>query len=105
MKYISIGALIFLVACGQTTRTVTAFETVQVEKIAPIVPAPDQLRLQPVTWNVLTLENYSDKFKKAPVYYALTEADYRNLAYNMKDLQAYLLQQKSVVKAYEDASK
>lgn len=105
MKYIIVGTLILLAACGQTTKTVTVFETVQVEKIAPIIPTPDQLKLQPVTWNVLTLENYLDKFKKAPVYYALTEADYRNLAFNIKDLQAYLLQQRSVIKAHEDSSR
>lgn len=105
MKYIALGTIIFLGACTPKIETVTAVETVQVERIAPIIPNSDQLKLQPVTWNVLTLENYSDKFKKAPVYYGLTEADYRNLAFNMKDLQSYLLQQRAVVKAYGDASR
>jgi len=49
--------------------------------------------MRPVTWKVIA---------GADNYIALDTVSYENLALNMQDIRAYILNQQSIIKAYKD---
>jgi hypothetical protein len=84
-------------------------KTVEVQRIVPLQPSPKPLKLNDVTWYVVTADNYQEfkeKFEKENgnfVFYAISVPDYENMALNMAELKRYILQQKQIVIYYEKA--
>lgn len=98
-------AISMMAACGPKPEPKPApieVRTIEVQRPAPIVPTPDRVSLKPVKWTVINEQNASERLKKTPVYFALDEAAYKALAYNMSELRGYTEQQAVVIKAYKD---
>ena len=101
-----ITSLLILSACStQKVEPVTTVEvrTVEVKRPAPIVPAPDQLKLRDVSWIVVTADNIDNVLAKTDdkVLFALTDQGYENLALNMSDIRASIEQHKRIIAIYK----
>lgn len=97
-------ASLALAACGdklpQTPQTVEV-KTIEVKKPAPIIPKSDRVSMKPVQWHVLTEQTKDKKFQERPVYFGLSEEDYKALSINISSLRAHSEQQKAAIDAYE----
>jgi len=92
LKKVPLIALILLTisGCGEQSKP---YATVRIDKPVLIVPTPPELSMRPVTWKVIA---------GADNYIALDTVSYENLALNMQDIRAYILNQQSIIKAYKD---
>lgn len=85
-------------------------ETKFIEKKVPIQAHPKGLKLNDVSWYVVTPDNINSlipRFEKQLgdkwVFYVVEVRDYENLALNMADIKRYIIQQKKIIEYYEDA--
>jgi hypothetical protein len=110
-KQIFIGLLccFALLGCSSNEKIQTVkdvkVQTIQIQKPAPIVPAPDVLKLKSVYWNVLTKNNIDEKMKSTSVYYALDENNYKNLSENLSSIRSYIEQQNENINIYKKSYK
>jgi len=83
-------------------------KTVQQEKVHLNVQEPAPLEPRKVQWFIITPENAEEVFadlekkKYDLVLFGLTDDGYENLSLNMAEIRAYILKQRSIVKAYKD---
>jgi len=77
-----------------------------VEKPTLTLPKADELRSLPVTWLLITPENFEEQVKKLEgrpvVFFALTDEGYSNLGLNISSIRAYIQQQQAIILAYEN---
>ena len=101
--------LILLVSCGpkiEPVQTVVT-RTIEIQRPAPIVPSVDSLDLRPVTWVVVTEDNYLEILSQLkekgskPILYGLTEEGYKNLSLNNNDVVTVIREYKNVIAVYE----
>lgn len=83
-------------------------KTVQQEKVQLNAQEPAPLEPRKIQWFIITPENADEVFaelekkKYDVVLFGLTDDGYENLSLNMSELRAYILKQRSVIKAYKD---
>jgi hypothetical protein len=83
-------------------------KTVEDERIKLNLSEPNQLKLKPVTFYVLTDKNKDVIFKqlesqnKDKVLIGLTDDDYQKISENLLLIQNYIVQQRLIIKSYKD---
>ena len=87
-------------------------ETKYIDKQIPTQQRPKPLKMNGLTWYVVTEENVDSFFvqlKKEQngiiVFFALTPKDYENLSINVADIRRYIIQQKEIIEYYEESIK
>ena len=82
--------------------------TVQSERMKLNLPEPEQLKLKPVTFYVLTEKNKDAVFKqletqnKDKVLIGLSDDDYQKMSENLIHIQNYIIQQRQIIKSYKE---
>lgn len=83
-------------------------KTVEDERIKLNLSEPNQLKLKPITFYVLTDKNKDVIFKqlesqnKDKVLIGLTDDDYQKISENLILIQNYIVQQRLIIKSYKD---
>lgn len=81
--------------------------TIETQRPSPIVPEVGTLDLRPLTWVVITEDNYSSVLSKlkeqgnSTTIYGLTEDGYKNLSLNNNDVVTVIREYKNVIAVYE----
>jgi hypothetical protein len=81
--------------------------TKPIEKPTLTLPKADELNVRDVEWTLLTPENFDEKIAELKsvgrpvVFFAITDKGYENLGMNLSDLRAYIMQQQSIINAYQ----
>ena len=113
-NYLKVSSLLLLSllisSCSSWPKfTQIEVQTVEVERNIPLQNRPNQLRLNDITWYVVTKENF-DEFKTRYekengvfIFYAISVRDYETLALNMAEIKRYVNQQKQIIIYYEKA--
>lgn len=102
---ILISSILFFSACAEKEITV---KTVQDERIKLNLSEPNQLKLKPITFYILTEKNKDVVFKqlesqnKDKVLISLSDDDYQNMSENLVLIQNYILQQRYIIKSYKE---
>lgn len=97
--------LIILTGCGTTPPIVTTV----VQPDAPVaVPTVDPLTLNPVQWQVLTVQQVKQLLaqmeaspKQPPILFSLDTKNYENLSLNLIEIERYISQQKAILTMLE----
>jgi len=72
------------------------------------LPEADELNARPVKFFIITEDNIEEKFEELKnsgmpvVFFAMTSDGYENVSLNLSDLRAYIMQQKTIIAAYEE---
>lgn len=83
-------------------------KTLPEERIPLNLSEPNQLKLKPVTFYVLTEKNKDAVFKqleaqnKDKVLIGLSDDDYQKISENLILIQNYIVQQRFIIKSYKD---
>ena len=94
-----------LVACSAIRRIEVT--TASIERVPLTLSNVDTLKLDEVTWVVVTPENIDQIFRDLEtknfdiVLFALTDDGYENISVNMAKIKKLVLQQKAVIAAYK----
>ena len=94
-----------LVACSATRRIEVT--TASIERVPLTLSKVDTLKLDEVTWIVITPENIDQVFRDLEtknfdiVLFALTDDGYENISVNIAKIKKLVLQQKAVMAAYK----
>ena len=94
-----------LVACSAIRRIEVT--TASIERVPLTLSKVDTLKLDEVTWVVVTPENIDQIFRDLEtknfdiVLFALTDDGYENISVNMAKIKKLVLQQKAVIAAYK----
>lgn len=102
---ILISTILFFSACSEKQIEV---RTVQDERIKLNLSEPQQLKLKPITFYVLTEKNKDAVFKqlesrdKDKVLISISDDDYQNMSENLILIQNYITQQRYIIKSYKD---
>jgi len=81
---------------------------VQIDVYQP--PLPPAIKLDEVTWFVLTEENLDEKIQEIKdfsgdfVVFAVTPSTYENITYNLQEIKRYVSQQKEIILYYRNAT-
>lgn len=101
-SFILLASLISIGGCA----TPTAIATL-VERPALVVPQADVIKMDPVTWTVITEANQQQVFEtlkkngQNPVLFGLTDRNYERLTINTAKVQAFVTQQQAIISAYK----
>ena len=81
-------------------------KTIQVRSAETTMPAlelpnPKPLELSDVQFIVITAENQADVLGKNQALFALTEAEYEDLASNLLKIRGFILQQRTIIESYK----
>lgn len=75
-------------------------------------PSPAPIKLNDVSWIVVTRENLNQKIQEIEkitgngfVIMAITPRDYENLAVNIQELKRYVREQRAIILYYREATK
>lgn len=102
---ILISTILFFSACSEKQIEV---RTVQDERIKLNLSEPQQLKLKPITFYILTEKNKDAVFKqlessnKDKVLISISDDDYQNMSENLTLIQNYITQQRHIIKSYKD---
>ena len=103
---ICLSAIILLFSgCSEKSIQIS---TVQSERMTLNLPEPEQLKLKPVTFYVLTEKNKDAVFKqletqnKDKVLIGLSDDDYQKMSENLIHIQNYIIQQRQIIKSYKE---
>ena len=103
---ICLSAIILLFSgCSEKSIQIS---TVQSERMKLNLPEPEQLKLKPVTFYVLTEKNKDAVFKqletqnKDKVLIGLSDDDYQKMSENLIHIQNYIIQQRQIIKSYKE---
>ena len=94
-----------LVACGSIRKIEVT--TASIERVPLTLSNVDTLKLDEVTWIVITPENIDQIFRDLEtknfdiVLFALTDDGYENISVNIAKIKKLVLQQKAVMAAYK----
>lgn len=98
-----------LSSCGGSTLPTVVTETNFVKQSIPIQEHPKPVMFPPVDWYVVSEKNqleFMERIEKdtgTPTYMAISPQGYENLAIGVADMRRYILQQKQIIRYYEDA--
>jgi len=90
LKLIVISSLLFLVACGTKDLDINV---TPMDRPELTLQSPDPIILENVTWIVISKDGKS--------YMALSAKDFEALTINFGKLQQFIVQQGSIIEAYE----
>jgi hypothetical protein len=99
--------VITLSGCSSLKQTVDV-HAVQINKHALELPQPDVLVLEPITWSIITENNFESEMQglkssgAAQVYFAITDEMYKNLLSNNARVRKYIEQQQTIIDSYRD---
>lgn len=102
---ILISTVLIFSACSEKQIEV---RTVQDERIKLNLSEPNQLKLKPITFYVLTEKNKDAIFKqlessnKDKVLISISDDDYQNMSENLVLIQNYITQQRYIIKSYKE---
>ena len=102
---ILISSVLFFSACSEKQIEV---RTVQDERIKLNLSEPQQLKLKPIVFYVLTEKNKDAVFKqlessnKDKVLISISDDDYQNMSENLVLIQNYITQQRYIIKSYKE---
>lgn len=100
-----VGCSIVLSGCSEKQIEI---KTVEDERIKLNLSEPEQLKLKPVTFYVLTDKNKDVIFKqlesqnKDKVLIGLSDDDYQKISENLILIQNYIVHQRAIIKSYKD---
>lgn len=107
--FLIILAGMLLSNCGGTSVPKVITEKSYVKQNIPIQEHPKPVLFPPVDWYVVSPKNQEEfmvrieKDTGTPTYMAISPQGYENLAVGVADMRRYILQQKEIIKYYEDA--
>lgn len=102
---ILISTVLIFSACSEKQIEV---RTVQDERIKLNLSEPQQLKLKPIVFYVLTEKNKDAVFKqlessnKDKVLISISDDDYQNMSENLVLIQNYITQQRYIIKSYKE---
>ena len=102
---ILISSVLIFSACSEKQIEV---RTVQDERIKLNLSEPQQLKLKPIVFYVLTEKNKDAVFKqlessnKDKVLISISDDDYQNMSENLVLIQNYITQQRYIIKSYKE---
>lgn len=102
---ILVGISILFIGCSEKQIEV---RTIQDERIKLNLQEPNQLKLKPVTFYVLTEKNKDVIFKeleaqnKDKVIIGISDDDYQKMSENLLLIQNYIVQQRYIIKSYKE---
>ena len=102
---ILISSVLIFSACSEKQIEV---RTVQDERIKLNLSEPQQLKLKPIVFYVLTEKNKDAVFKqlessnKDKVLISISDDDYQNVSENLVLIQNYITQQRYIIKSYKE---
>ena len=102
---ILVGISILFIGCSEKQIEV---RTIQDERIKLNLQEPNQLKLKPVTFYVLTEKNKDIVFKeleaqnKDKVIIGISDDDYQKMSENLLLIQNYIVQQRYIIKSYKE---
>ena len=105
-KLLIVFPILFLAACGNQQRVVTA--PVIHERAPFTTPTLVPARQLPFEWSVITRENAQNKLRElearsgSATVFALSPQGYQNLSLNIAELRRYIEQQNSVIAAMRE---
>jgi len=82
--------------------------TTEIERTKLSIPSVDKVKLDEVSWMLVTEENASKVFEDVnkkkfnPVLFSLTDKGYEKLSVNFAKVRALVMQQQGVITAYKD---
>jgi hypothetical protein len=104
-------ALVFIIGCGlmacSPRQEVLEISTTPVIRPTLVLPEVDELVARPVTWIVITPDNFEEKIAElaalgeAIVVFGVTSTGYENLSLNLSDIRALVEQQQQIIVAYD----
>ena len=80
----------------------------EVKKIPLNLSEPQPLKLNDITYVVITDKNSKDVFdqmikeSKEPVLFGIDSKDYENLSLNLSYIRKYIIEQQQIIKSYRD---
>lgn len=99
------GLALFISGCSEKQIEV---KTVQDERIKLSLDEPSQLKLNQITFYILTEKNKDTVFKqlesqnKDKVLIGISDDDYQKMSENLILIQNYIVQQRYIIKSYKD---
>ena len=102
---ILISSVLIFSACSEKQIEV---RTVQDERIKLNLSEPQQLKLKPIVFYVLTEKNKDAVFKQLEssnndkVLISISDDDYQNMSENLVLIQNYITQQRYIIKSYKE---
>ena len=107
MKSIILTSCIALFFSGCSEKQIEV-RTVQDERIKLSLEEPSQLKLNQITFYVITEKNKDTVFKqlelqnKDKVLIGISDDDYQKMSENLIMIQNYIVQQRFIIKSYKD---
>lgn len=101
-----LSSLLVISGCSSIPTKTLVTKTEYVEKQIPIQDRPEPLKLNTVTWSVVTQENleiFLSKQTEPVVFYAISVKEYEALSINLAEIARYIKQQKAIILYYEKA--
>lgn len=104
MKKLLLLSIVLLSGCSMFPKAPEVVtKPVVAEKPKLVVTQPAPVSQLPVTWIVLTKDNFESKLKELSdkgetfVFFAITPQGYQNLSLNIAELRRYIQQQQAVI--------
>lgn len=107
-KIITTIILMVLLSFSGCSEKQIEVKTVQDERIKLNLQEPSQLKLNQITFYVLTEKNKDSVFKqlesqnKDKVLIGISDDDYQKMSENLVLIQNYIVQQRFIIKSYKD---
>ena len=107
MKSIILASCLALFISGCSEKQIEV-RTVQDERIKLSLEEPSQLKLNQITFYVITEKNKDTTFKqlelqnKDKVLIGISDDDYQKMSENLIMIQNYIVQQRFIIKSYKD---
>lgn len=107
MKSIILTSCLALLFSGCSEKQIEV-RTVQDERIKLSLEEPSQLKLNQITFYVITEKNKDTVFKqlelqnKDKVLIGISDDDYQKMSENLIMIQNYIVQQRFIIKSYKD---
>lgn len=100
---VSFVALVLASCDKKDVRPVEIIETrtVEVKRLAPIIPKPDLLKMKDVKWIVINKQNANTKLVDGVSYFALDTKNYENNSLNTNSLRMHIQQLKYANETYK----
>lgn len=101
------GVLLSLLLIGCSEKQLEV-KTVAEDRMKLNLQEPDQLKLKPISFYVVTEKNTASTFKqlelekKDKVLISMSDEDYQKMSENLVLIQNYIVKQRFIIKSYKD---
>ena len=103
-----ISLILISLISGCASRSTVEMITTEIERTKLSIPSVDKVKLDEVSWMLVTEENVTKVFEEIeqkkfnPVLFSLTDKGYEKLSVNFAKVRALIMQQQGVIAAYKD---